>query len=242
MSQATKKTTAVRRALLIVALAAASLGQSNIGQTKPETPSSAAALEFPVVMQQNVIAGKTPVGTKVRAKLAVATLVHGVVIPQDAVLSGEVIESAAKSATEPSRLGLRMDSAQWKNGAAPTTLMLTPKLYLTAWYYPVAMTLNEDSSAGIPDAAHGYSRATMHPGTGSPAEAQFPGSARDSSRNIPEPPASASSISKHRVLMKDIESTSDSEGAVTLTSKHSNIKLDKTVTYVLAAGDLLPAK
>jgi len=44
------------------------------------------------------------------------------------------------------------------------------------------------------------------------------------------------------VLMKNVESTRSSEGAVILTSQHSNIKLDKSTTYVLAAGDLLPTK
>jgi hypothetical protein len=40
--------------------------------------------------------------------------------------------------------------------------------------------------------------------------------------------------------MKNVESDRSSDGAVALTSTHSNIKLDKTTTYVLAVGDLLP--
>jgi hypothetical protein len=242
ISRTTTKATVLRFVRLTVLAAATLLGQTNLGQAGPEAPSSAAALEFPVVMRQNVIAGKTPVGTKIRAKLTVATLVHGVVIPQDAVISGEVIESVAKSANEPSRLGLRMDSAQWKNGAAPTVLTLAPKLYLTRWYYPVAIELNRNSSSGIPDAAHDYNRATIHSGVSNPTAEQFPGSAQDSSRNIPEPAGPDSGISKHHVLMKNMESTSNSEGALILTSKHSNIKLDKTITYVLAASGLLPGK
>ncbi len=51
-------------------------------------------------------------------------------------------------------------------------------------------------------------------------------------------PAPAPDISKHRVLMKNVESMPNSDGAVTLTSKRFNIKLDKETTYVLAAGDL----
>jgi hypothetical protein len=39
--------------------------------------------------------------------------------------------------------------------------------------------------------------------------------------------------------MKNLESTRDSDGAVALTSKRSNIKLDKLTTYVLATSDLL---
>jgi hypothetical protein len=40
--------------------------------------------------------------------------------------------------------------------------------------------------------------------------------------------------------MKDVESTRNSNGAITLTSKRFNIKLDKATTHVLA-GDQLPA-
>src|SRR5271167_2112520 len=66
-----------------------------LSQAPPTPSSSFAGLEFPVIMRQKVVAGTTKVGTKVEAKLAVATLVNGVVVPQDAILSGEVIESAA---------------------------------------------------------------------------------------------------------------------------------------------------
>jgi hypothetical protein len=82
-------------ALLMVILGAAvSYGQ----QQPPAAPISSGAHEFPAVMRQNVVAGATAVGTKVQARLVIATLVDGVVIPRDAVLSGEVTESAAKSA------------------------------------------------------------------------------------------------------------------------------------------------
>jgi hypothetical protein len=37
--------------------------------------------------------------------------------------------------------------------------------------------------------------------------------------------------------MKNVEFTRNGDGVVTLTSKRSSIKLDKTTTYVLAAGD-----
>jgi hypothetical protein len=63
----------------------------------------------------NVAAGKTPVGAKIKARLAVATLIDGKVIPRSAVFSGEVIDSAAKTA-DASRLAIRMDSMVWKKG------------------------------------------------------------------------------------------------------------------------------
>jgi hypothetical protein len=72
-------------------------------------------------------AGKTDLLTS-GGETVLGTLLNGTVISKGAVLSGEVIESMAKSPTEPSRLAVRMDSAQWKNGSAPV------KFYLTPWY------------------------------------------------------------------------------------------------------------
>lgn len=115
---------AVVQAVLVVLVSTALFSQP------PSTPPGSADLEFPVTMRQNVTAGVTAVGTKVQAKLAVATLVKGTVIPQNAILSGEVTESQAKSSSEPSRLAIRLDSAQWKKGSAAI------KVYLTAWIYP----------------------------------------------------------------------------------------------------------
>jgi hypothetical protein len=204
-------------------------------QQMPPPPSPSAGTEFPVIMRQNVTAGKTPVGAKVRASLVVATLVNGVVVPKDAVLSGEVIQSVAKSAAEPSRLALRMDSVQWKNGSA------TIKLYLTPWFYPVSEMAPQDLSDQAPDAANSpknWNGAGAYPDPNNPASQPFPG--RDIGRDTSTAPLSpASSISKHRVLMKNVESTRDSDGAVTLSSKRSSIKLDKLTTYVLATSDLL---
>jgi hypothetical protein len=204
-----------------------------LGQQTPEKPNSSPWLEFPVIMRQNVTAGNTPTGTKVQAKLIAGTLVSGVVIPQGAILSGEVTESAAKSATEPSRLAIRMDSAQWKNGSAPI------KVYLTAWYYPLGTMANQDLSYEPPDAARSprnWNGAGTYPDPNNPASQPFPGRDRDSDSGAATTPAS--NISKHRALMKNIESTSTSDGVVILTSKHGNIKLDKITTYVLASGDL----
>ncbi len=207
----------------------------SLGQTAPAAPSSTVGLEFPVIMRQNVAAGATPVGTKVEAKLTLATLVNGVVVPQDAILSGEVTESAAKSATAPSRLAIRLDSAQWKNGSALKVLQLTKKVYLTTWYYPVAMPSRQDLSTGLPDAASNprvWNGAGVYPGPRNPTLPPFP----DPDAGKDAGPAPASNTSLHRMTMKNVESASNGDGAVTLTSKRSNIKLDKTTTYVFAAG------
>jgi hypothetical protein len=230
--------------LAIIFASAALLSQPALGQTKPAGPSSAAGLEFPVFMRQKVVAGTTPVGTRVEAKLAVASLVNGVVVPQDAVFSGEVTESVAKSAADPSHLAIRMDSVQWKNRSAPRTLSLEPKVYLTAWYYPAPSptTRGHDISPNLPDASHDPEAPIGvggYPGQRSPNSPPSPGPDRGVDKDpFPPPPAAASDSSKHRVPMKDVESTRNSEGAVALSSKRSNIKLDKTTTYVLAAGDL----
>jgi hypothetical protein len=246
--KAFSKTIIVRQAILTVVLGCvALLGQQTTSQQTPSQPTPAAlgpsgALEFPVVMRQNVAAGTTPVGTKVQAKLAVATLVDGVVVPRDAVFSGEVTESVARSATDPSRLAFRMDSARWKKGSAPVVLSLASKVYLTAWYYPVAETRAQDHSDESPDDAsqswNHRNRPPTFPDPNGSASEPFPG--RGSGTDPGSlPPSPSSNISKHRALMKNVESTRASDGVVTLTSKSSNIKIDKLTTYVLATGDLL---
>jgi hypothetical protein len=223
------KTMAAGHAALAVLLGSALLGQAPSAPTSPSANS-----EFPVIMRQNVVAGATAVGSQVEARLAVATLVGGVVVPQGAILSGEVIESVAKSVSGPSRLAIRMDSAQWKNGAAPSALQFTKKVYLTAWYYPLAPLTPRDRSDELSDAAATSGHRSGAPN--SPASQPFPG--RDLNRSDDALSRPAPGISQHRVLMKNVESTRNNEGAVILISKRSSIKLDKTTTYVLNAGDL----
>jgi len=214
------------RVILMVVLASAWL----FGQGARDHPDSSPGLEFPVVMRQKVTAGKTAVGTKIQAKLTVATLVKGVVIPQDAILSGEVIESVAKSDSEPSRLSIRMDSAQWKNGSLPINV------YLTAWYYPILSPTAGDLSDRQSDAGRGWGGTGSYPNPNARPAQTFPGAGNNAGI---APPAPESTIAKHRVLMKDIESTrSNKDGAVILSATHFNIKLDKQTTYVLATGDL----
>jgi hypothetical protein len=214
-----------------------------LGQSRPKASNSALAVEFPVLMQQNVESGKTPVGTKIKAKLAVATLDHGVVIPKDAILFGEVIESAAKSPTEPSRLAIRVDSVQWKKGSAPIVLALSPEVYLTAWYYPSPTPTARDFAASVPSSTHRDESGPIPTGdveSPHPSARHLPQDAHDTME--PAPPALSTKISWQRVLMKNIKSARGRDQRITLTSTRSNIKLDKSTTYVLAAGDLLPTK
>jgi hypothetical protein len=218
----------LRIKMIAAGLALAVVGADGLfGQS---STASSPGLEFPVIMRQKVEAGATPVGTKVEARLTLATLVDHAVIPQDAVLSGQVTESVAKSANGPSRLGIRMDSAQWKNASLPI------KVYLTAWFYPIARLapkdLSEDENSGpLTAGANRRNRSAQ----------SYPGWDPDTNPGGTQP-TPASSTSSHHVLMKDVEAKRESDGAITLSSQRSNIKLDKTTTYVLAAGDLVPPK
>lgn len=231
------KTIAAGFTVLTIALSSAGL----FSQQTPAASGCTGACEFPVTLRQNVAAGKTPAGSRVEAKLVLATLVNGTVIPRDAILSGEVTESVARSASEPSRIAIRMDSAQWKNGSAAV------KVYLTAWIYPAVAGMSpQDLSYEPPDAANSkknWNGMGTYPDPNNPISQQkFPGREADKDSGTATAPAPASTISKHRMLMKNVESQHNGDGSVALTSVHSNIKLDKLTTYVFAAGDLLPAK
>jgi hypothetical protein len=209
-----------------------------LSQQTTVAPNTPVGYELPVTMRQTVAAGKTPVGTRVEARLAVATLVNGKVVPRDAVLSGEVTESAGKSANAPSRLAIRLNSAQWKNGSAPLGV------YLTAWFYPeVAGMAPQDLSYQPADAANSkknWNGMGTYPDPNNPISQQkFPGPDTDKGKTTSPP---APSISKRRLLMKNVESLRTSDGATVIVSSHSNLKLDKFTTYVFATDDLMPKK
>jgi hypothetical protein len=208
-----------------------------LGQQTPTASASAVAQEFPVVFQQNIVAGKTPVGTKIRAKLRMATLVHGVVVPEGAVFSGEVLESVAKTNSAASRLALRMDSCQWKTTTAAT------RLYLTGWFYPAVLEGGPNLQYGPPQSdSKTWNGMGQYP-SDSPAYHPFPNSV-GSDKGPAVPQAESSAASSHRVRMKDVETDRNADGILALVSSHSNLKLDKSTIYVLASSELLatPAK
>lgn len=210
-----------------------SFAQQNSAQS-----AAAIAREFPVNLQQNVVAGKTPAGTKVQAKLAVATLVDGKVIPRNAVFSGEVIESVAKTDNQPSRLGIRIDSETWKNGSVTLTL------YLTRWYYPETAETGQNLQYGPTQPANRtWNGEGQYPDPNSKVYRPFPGGDSDKDKSsVPDTPSAVPS--QHRVLMKNVDSVAGADGSIAIESKKSNLKLDKFTTYVLASGNLLaqPAK
>ena len=208
---------------MIGACCAASIGQQS-------QSSSSALREFPVVLQQSVEAGKTPVGTKIQAKLAVATLFHGILIPRNAVISGVIFESVGKSAKAPSRLGIRMETARWKD---ESTCMM--KAYLMPLYY--AMTAQP--AQGLPNGSPDPDSRTLNgpEQSDSPMYRPFPDNAEASRGAIPDTPV----LSSRPVSMKNVGIEPVEDGGVALVSEHTNIKLHKMTTYILAAIDT-PAK
>ena len=207
-------------------------------QQKPPVSSVPVVREFPATMGQSVTAGKTPIGTKVSAKLSVAPLVDGVVYPKNATFSGEVTESVAKSSAGPSRLAIVMNSVQWKGGSASI------KVFLTGWYYPTRIAVGQNLDYGPADTTVNWKTwngAGAYPTPNAPGVEPFPGHDSDRSPNaVPNTPVAVTL--EHPVMMKHVESAHSVDGSVAITSTHSNIKLDKLTDYVLATGEIVAAK
>jgi hypothetical protein len=211
-------------------------GASSPVDTGKSAADYCAQCELPIILRQNVEAGKTGVGTKVEALLMMGTMTKGGVLPRGAVISGEVTESVAKSGNSPSRLAIRMDSAQWKNGGAKF------KVYLTAWHYPSAPMAPPNLAFGPPGERRNWGGVDPTVDTTdppNPAQTMSRQQDQDMGTNAGAP---ASIISKQRVLMRNVKSESGADGSVVLVSSRSNIKLNKETTYILAMTELLPGK
>ena len=193
-------------------------------QTHPAS-SSGILREFPVVLQQTVEAGKTPVGTEVKGKLAVATQFHGILIPRDAVVSGVVFESVRRSSKGPSRLGIRMENAKWKGESA-----CMMKAYLMPLFYPLTTQSAQGSPIESPDPD---SRTMNGPNQSSSSPMSSP--SPNNSDAIREAIPQISTIASRPVSMKNVAMEPVPDDGVALVSEHDNIKLHKMTTYVLAA-------
>jgi|KBSMisStaDraftv2_1062788.scaffolds.fasta_scaffold19813_3 hypothetical protein len=204
-----------------------------IAQQTPAASSSQVLRQFPVVLQQSVEAGKTPVGTKVQGKLAVATTFHGLVIPRNAVVTGVVFESVRKSATAPSRLGIRMENAKWKD---ESTCMM--KAYLMPLYYPMVSQSTQGPPTESPDPS---SRTTNGPNQSSSSPMSQPSFAGGNSEAVQEAMPNILTLSSRPVPMKNVVMEPVPDNGLDLVSQHDNIKLYKMTTYVLAAIES-PAK
>ena len=220
------------RTLFVFAVVIALCGTVVLGQQKSTAPSSSPLREFPVVMQQSVEAGKTPVGTKVQAKLAVATTFHGIVIPRNAVVTGVVFESVRKTATSPSRLGIRMENAKWKDEA---TCMM--KAYLMPLYYPVVSQAMQGPPAESSDTGSGSMS-----GSNQSSPMSQPSFGGSNSEAAQEAMPNLLTLSSRPVSMKNVEIEPVPDNGVALVSQHENIKLHKMTTYVLAGIETPPTK
>jgi len=186
--------------------------------------------EFPVILEQGVTSGKTPVGSKIRAKLIISTLFNGTVIPRNAVLSGEVTESVAKTGNDASKLAIRLDSVQWKTGSAAVTV------YFTGWYYPNLDEAGQDLQYGPQQPSQrSWNGQGQYPDPNSHVYRPFPSG--DSDKSSSGPDTTLSTMAKNSVFMRNIEVQHGTGGAIVLTSKHSNIKLERYTTYLVSAGD-----
>jgi hypothetical protein len=221
------------RTLSVLAVIIALCGILALGQQKSTAPSSSSLREFPVLMQQSVEAGKTPVGTKVQAKLAVATRFNGVVIPRNAVVTGVVFESVRKSATSPSRLGIRMENAKWKD---ESTCMM--KAYLMPLYYPMVSQSIQGPPVESPDPD---SRSMNGPNQSPSSPMSQPSFGGDNSEGAREAMPNILTLSSRPVPMKNVVIEPVPDNGLDLVSRHDNIKLYKMTTYVLAAIES-PAK
>src|SRR5436305_3504716 len=209
----------VQSAILGVWSAAAVGQQASTSSPKP------ALHEFPLTLQQSVESGKAKIGTKVQAKLAVATLFHGVVIPRNALFSGVVIESDAKTAKDPAKLAIRMETAEWKDQSTSLTAYLIPL------YYTTTSQAAPDLPNGSPDPS---SRTMNGEQANSPMQRPVPSTdSQTSQAAIPDTPSS----SNRPAPMKNVTLALADEAGDALVYEHANIKLYKLTTYVFAAHE-----
>lgn len=199
---------------------------------QPQAPSARPALhEFPLTLQQSLESGKATIGTKVQAKLAVATKFQGTVIPRNALFTGVVIESTAKSAKDQAKLAIRMEKVEWKDDSVS----------LTAYLLPLSYSNTAQAAPSLPNESPDPSSRTLNGAgqdTNSPMSRPFPTNDSQAAQAvIPEAPT----LSSRPVQMKNVNLALADEGGAALVSEHSNIKLYRMTTYVFAATEL-PAK
>jgi hypothetical protein len=96
-----------------------------------------------------------------------------------------------ETSTEPSRLAIRMDSVQWKDGSAVV------KIYLTAWYYPTTVATGQDlqiRAAAV--SGQDLEWRGAYPDPNSPVVKPFPGG--DSSKSSDGVPNTTAAVTLHR--------------------------------------------
>ena len=213
------------RRLVVQGAILAFCSAASIGQQSHQASPPPVLREFPVVLQQNVEAGKTPAGTKVQGKLAAATLFNGALIPKNAVASGVVLESESKKGEDRARLAIRMNTVSWNGGWAPLYAYLMPL------YYPAT----EQAVPNLPNESPDPDSRTLsgpNQSSQSPMSRPFPSGGSEANQGaIPD----VAILSSRPVRMKNVVLEPTSNGGIALVSEHANIKLFKLTTYVFAA-------
>ena len=210
------------RRLVIQGAILAFCSAASMGQQSHQGPPSPVLREFPVILQQNLEAGKSPAGTKVQGKLADATLFNGTLIPKNAVTSGVVVESEPKRGEERARLAIRMNTVTWDGGWAPLNAYLMPLYYATTGQ--AAPNLSNESPDPDSRTLNGPNQSSQ-----SPMSRPVPGG----SEAIPD----VAVLSSRPVRMKNVVLEPTSKGGIALVSEHANIKLFKMTTYIFAAEE-----
>lgn len=215
----------VSRRLLIHGAMLALWAAACFAQERPKPSAHPALHQFPLTLQQSLESGKATIGTKVQGKLVIATMFQGIVIPRNAVFSGVVVESNAKSEKAPAKLAIRMDTAEWKDRSVSMSAYLMPLYYAPA--VPGVQNLPNES----PDPS---SRSMDGEQSQSPMQRSYPtNDSQAAQAAIPESP----SMSNRPVKMKNVEIVRADEGGAALASEGANIKVYKMTTYVFAATE-----
>jgi hypothetical protein len=192
--------------------------------------------EFPALLAQNIEPGKTAVGTAVRARLAIGTLVGGVVVPQGAILSGTVEESLAKTEQALARLKVHITQATWKDHTLPLNLYLSDQYRETPWL--------EVSDPGVRNQK-------LRPD----ASLTWEGTQLRSSKDMSDP-ANSSKIPDHiakvgehsgsslclavRLKINGVAAVQDGSGGMVLISEKKKLKLDQSTCYSFQAATKAP--
>jgi hypothetical protein len=205
---------------------------------QPTRPAAAVAQEFPAVFERKVVAGQVAQGSEFHARLKMATLVRGVVVPEGAELRGVVEESAAKSGDSPSRLKIHITQLKWGAGEMALDLYLTD-------HYDRELTPGNSMSAeqgktdlpvkGTGSEPSGWRNEgfTSRPVRGTPSSLRtIPLGSDDFDKKNREPSAAPekAAAATHGKL-DGIESVRDASGAILLTSRTHTIKLGRELVY-----------
>lgn len=194
------------RRLMFVLLLLFAVG--SLAQPSPK-PTPRAALEFPLELNQKIVAGQSAVGSKVEGKLIIATLVHGAVIPEGAVFTGTVEESVARNGANPSRLRVHLTSSKWHGGSSAVDI------YLTNVVYPRRKSQqNDDPDDPMASAARRRERIL----------------AAERNGGMPPLPDTESPVTAkrydRRTTLEDVKLERGENGVIAITSEKFNVRLD----------------